>query len=394
VSVRSTRTPSYRLHKPTGQAVVTLSGRDHYLGRYGSPESRAEYDRLVSEWLANGRRSPDQGTGSGSDLTINEMLVGYLDFVDGYYRKHDRPTTESASIRLSLRPLRQLYGHTLARDFGPLALKAVRRAMIDSGLCRNEVNKRTGRVVRAFKWAAENEMVPPSVHHGLKAVSGLRRGRSEARETEPVRPVPEAFVEAIRPFVSRQVWAMIELQRFTGMRPGEVCLMRTCDLDTSGRVWIYTPPSHKTEHHGRERVIYLGPSAQSVLRAWLRADLTAPLFSPKEAMEERAADRRKNRKTPLTPSQRGRMRKARPRRSPGDSYNTRSYYHAVMYGCREAGVPEWHPNQLRHGAATRLRKEFGLDVTRAILGHSTTAVTEVYAELDRAKAAEAMARVG
>jgi hypothetical protein len=45
----SVRTPSYRLHKPSGQAVVTLDSRDFYLGKYGSPESRAEYDRLISE---------------------------------------------------------------------------------------------------------------------------------------------------------------------------------------------------------------------------------------------------------------------------------------------------------------------------------------------------------
>ena len=43
--------PAYRLHKPTGQAVVTLNGRDFYLGRHGSPASRDEYDRLIAEWL-------------------------------------------------------------------------------------------------------------------------------------------------------------------------------------------------------------------------------------------------------------------------------------------------------------------------------------------------------
>ena len=80
-------------------------------------------------------------------------------------------------------------------------------------------------------------MVPPSTHHGLKAVVGLRRGRSEARESEPVRPAPEASVDAIRPYVSRQVWAMVELQRLTGMRPGEVRQMRTCDLDATAKVW-------------------------------------------------------------------------------------------------------------------------------------------------------------
>ncbi len=61
-------------------------------------------------------------------------------------------------------------------------------------------------------------------------------------------------------------------------------MMRSCDLDTSGRVWAYTPESHKTEHHGRERRIYLGPMAQKVLRPWLRPELSAYLFSSKVEM--------------------------------------------------------------------------------------------------------------
>ena len=134
--------------------------------------------------------------------------------------------------------------------------------MIDAGLCRNEVNKRVGHVVRAFKWARRERDGPALASTTASRPSpGCRKGRSEARESEPVRPVPEAFVEAVRPHVSRQVWAMIELQRLTGMRPGEVCIMRTCDLDTSGEVWVYTPEPHKTEHHGKERRIYLGPTA-------------------------------------------------------------------------------------------------------------------------------------
>jgi integrase len=127
-------------------------------------------------------------------------------------------------------------------------------------------------------------------------------------------------------------------------------------------------------------------------------------------MEERWAGRRERRKTPLTPSQRARKRKAKPKRSPGDSYDTRSYYHAVLYGIRRANaeakkeaeakgtdpieIPGWHPNQIRHNAATRLRRTFGIDVTRAVLGHSSPVVTEVYAERDATLAAEAMAEVG
>jgi integrase len=391
------RVPSYRLHKRSGQAVVTLDGRDFYLGPFGSVASRAEYDRLVAEWMANGRRLPAAGDAAApADFTVSELLVAYLEHADTYYRRKDgTPTTEPASIRQTIPPLRRLYGATPARDFGPLALKAVRRAMIDDDLCRNEVNKRVGRVVRIFKWAVENELVPAAVYHGLKAVAGLRAGRSEARETAPVRPVPEAFVQAVRPLVARQVRAMIHLQLLTGMRPGEVCQMRTCDLDTSGAVWVYTPVCHKTQHHGKERPIYLGPRAQDILRPWLRLDTTAHLFSPAEAMDERRAARRAARKTKVQPSQRARRRKARPRRAPGSCYTTKAYHHAIRAACKRAGIdPPWHPHQLRHNAATALRREFGLDVARTVLGHSSPAVTQVYAEADRAKAADAMARVG
>jgi integrase len=371
-----------------------LNGRDFYLGRYGSPESRAEYDRLIAEWLSNGRTLPVAAAGAGSDLTINELLLAYLKFAETYYVKNGKPTKEPVNIGLALRPLRKLYGHTLARDFGPLKLKTVRQAMIDAGNCRNEVNKRTRTTVRVFKWAVENEMIPPSIHHGLKAVSGLRQGQANVRESKPVKPVPEAFVDAIRPHVSRQVWAMIQLQLLTGMRPGEVCIMRTCDLDASGRVWIYTPGTHKTEHHGRERKIYIGPNAQAILRPWLRTDLSGYLFSPREAMEEYRTELRRNRKTPMTPSQGARTRKRKPRKEPGERYDSDSYGRAIKYGCKRAGVPKWHPHQLRHNAATRLRKEFGLDVARVILGHTSPAVTEVYAEVDREKAMVVMEQVG
>jgi integrase len=321
------------------------------------------------------------------------MLLAYLRHADSYYVKNGKPTTEPVNIRLALRPLRKLYGHTAAREFGPLRLKTIRQAMIDSGLCRSEVNKRVRHVVRAFKWAVGEEMIPSSVYQSLKAVSGLRRGRADVRESEPVKPVPDAFVDAVRPFVARQVWTMIELQRLTGMRPGEVTCMRSCDIDASGRVWVYTPSEHKTEHHGKDRAIYLGPQAQVILKPWLRIDLTAYLFSPREAMEERKVRLRQSRKTPVQPSQHCRA-KAKPKKTPGERYDTDSYRRAIAYGCKRAGVPKWHPHQLRHNAATRLRKEFGLDVARVILGHSSPVVTEVYAEVDREKAIAVMERVG
>ena len=66
--------PTYRKHKSTGQAVVTLGGKDHYLGRYGTKDSKAEYDRLIAEWLAGGRRLHHVNVG----LSVAEVDAGVL----------------------------------------------------------------------------------------------------------------------------------------------------------------------------------------------------------------------------------------------------------------------------------------------------------------------------
>jgi hypothetical protein len=73
--------PAYRLHKQSGQAVVTLPDgfgrrRDVLLGRYGTPESRKEYARVLAEWESSGRRLP-QPTVAAADITVNELLLAY-----------------------------------------------------------------------------------------------------------------------------------------------------------------------------------------------------------------------------------------------------------------------------------------------------------------------------
>ena len=108
-------------------------------------------------------------------------------------------------------------------------------------------------------------------------------------------------------------------------------------------------------------------------------------------MESVRAERRKNRKTPIRAEQ---PRKRKPRRQPGARYRVSSYRQAVIKACQKAGVPEWHPHQLRHAKATEIRREAGLDAARAVLGHRSTATTEVYAEIDAGKAAEVMAKLG
>ncbi len=323
-------------------------------------------------------------------LAVDGLCDRFMEHARTYYRKPDgRPTSMIHNLEMALRPLRKLYGSAPAADFGPQALKAVREAMIEQGWCRALVNRSVTRLRSVFRWGVEQEHVPASVLEGLRAVAPLRRGRCEARETEPVRPVPEAHIDKLREHLSRQVWAVIELQRLTGMRPGEALAMRGRDLDTKGQVWTYTPASHKTEHHGHGRTVYLGPRAQAVLRPFLQRDLSAYLFDPQEAVAERAADAPSHRRPDQQPTRR------RTDRVVGEHYTTESYRRAIERACAAAGVPTWSPNRLRHNAATFLRREYGIDLAQTILGHALgSTITEVYAEANVAKAREVVGQVG
>jgi integrase len=250
-----------------------------------------------------------------------------------------------------------------------------------------------------------------------------------------VTPVSAEWVDATVPRVSRQVAGLIRLQWATGMRPGEAVIMRGCDLDTSGKVWLYTPERHKTEHHGHQRAIFLGPQAQEIIKPFLKTDVSAYLFSPADAERERRDAQHAARKTPLSCGNKpGTNSSRKPKKRPAERYTVDSYRRAITYGCDQA-FPQplelarqrvkgkgmrwetvnewrnrlgkkwveartwitehrWHPHQLRHSAATRLRKQYGLEAARVVLGHRSSAVAEVYAEIDQTKAQQIMAEVG
>lgn len=386
------RIPAYVHHKPSGQARVRIGGRDHYLGPHGSPESRAEYDRLIAEWLASGRRLPTPER--GADLTVTELLAGFMEHAEQHYRKNGKPTGEALNYVYALGFVRRLYGHTRAADFRGLAIKSIRDAMVAAGHCRTRINRQIGRIKHVWRWGLSNEIVPAETYQALAAVEGLERGRTEVRESRAVRPVEEERARAILRFVSPQVAAMIRIQLLVGMRPGEVVAMRVGDLDTTRPTWIYRPASSKCEHLGVQRQVVLGPKAQEIIRPFLKPDLMAPLFSPRDAQQQRHAEQRVQRQTPLTPSQRTRKPKKNPLRAPSDRYTTGSYANAIRRACLAAGVAHWHPNQLRHAAATRLRKQFGLEVARAALGHRSAVTTERYAEIDTDRVADVMRQVG
>jgi integrase len=394
---KSTRLPKYRHYKPKDLAVVRIDGKDHYLGKFGSEESQQKYRRLIAEMLAapaTAQPPTPRPDGDGGP-TINELLVSYWDFVQGYYTKDGRPTSEPGTIRQALRPIQELYGDTPARDFGPLSLKAARRAMIERGWCRTFINKQINRIKKLFSWAAGEEILPLSVYQALTTVEGLRKDRTDAREKPPVGPVSDEAVERTLPYLTTTVASMVRLQRLTGMRPGEVVLMRAIDIDMSDPVcWVYRPGRHKSQHHDRERLIFLGPRAQSLLRPFLTLDVTGYVFSPRRSVAQWRAEQRARRQSPPTPSQAARRPKANPRRTHGELYHHGSYRKAIRKACQRAGIPIWHPHMLRHSAAGEIRRRFGLEAAQAVLGHSELGTTQIYAAADLAMARRIMLETG
>jgi integrase len=129
-----------------------------------------------------------------------------------------------------------------------------------------------------------------------------------------------------------------------------VTILRPCDIDRSGKVWIYRPNSHKLEWLDQEKEVLLGPQAQQLLAPWLEGrEDQEYLFSPRQVAEANAKVLEARRKRPSS-RRVGISQKCAPR----DHYDDRGYRQAVIRACRRAGVPLWSPGQLRHTAATEI----------------------------------------
>lgn len=408
--------PPLRIHKASGRGYAHIDGKRYYLGKYGDPETREAYARLIAEWTACDRRLPHR---AGDDLRIVELCDAFNAYAENYYRRPDRtPTAEVGNFKRINAELIALYGRTPAREFGPMQLLAVRGRFVAKGWSRGGVNRGVNSIRHVFKWAVSRQLVTVSVLEALQTVESLRRGRTEARESPAVKPVAMEHVNAIQEHVSRQVWALVQLQLFTGARAGELLGIRPVDLDKTGKVWVYRPTWHKNAHRGQDRTIYIGPKGQEVIRPFLggRA-VDAPLFSPAEANAERRIELHKKRETPLSCGNKpGTNRRRNPQVKPGPVYTTGTYRRAIARGCdavneriianaskadaphepqlRLATIPHWHPHQLRHTAATLLEREFGIDTAAIILGHSSPVMTRVYAERDHTRALEVMSKIG
>jgi integrase len=338
-------------------------------------------------------------------VSIAELAVQYDDFSKEYYVKNGEITNDR--FRAVVGPLATLYGGTLANEFGPNNLRAVREHIIIRGhagqaeydensnllesgeaLSRGYVNALIRDLLRMFKWAVSRELLPVTVYDSLAKVESIRKGKDERlRETTPVRPVPDEHFWPVVEAAAPQIATMLQVQRLAGMRPDEVTIMRPCDIEQAGDLWAFRPESHKLDWRDIEKEILLGPKAQSLLEPWLEnRSAEKHLFSPKEVAEAILAERKKR--------DTSKRRKRRRRRPPGEHYNDDTYRRAVQRICERVGIPSWSPGRLRHNAGTEVRQAFGVEAAQLVLGHRKLSTTEIYAEKNREKYEAIMREVG
>jgi integrase len=363
----SAKGPSYREHAG-GQGFATYKGVNKYFGKYGLDESLQKYHDFTTEWIAKGRPHLREPTVPTQDMTVNELLVMFWEHAEKTYTKHGKPTSQLPNFKYAIKVVRESFGGTPARSFDDVALERVRDAIIDQKrLCTRETNRRVELIRQIFRWATRKRLIPAEVLTKLATVQGLRSGQRGTRNHSPTGPVSKDHVDAVLGLLTPQLAAMVQVQMICGMRPGEVCLMRGCDIDSR---WIYRPHRHKVEHHNRERIIYVLPAAQAILKPWIDGrDPEEYLFQPKQAKVRRRL-------------------KSNPKRAYGVCYSVAAYRHSVERACRRVGIPEWHPHQLRHAGLTEIFQKAGIGAAMVQAGHVRQATTETYLH-DRFEAAKA-----
>lgn len=415
------RVPRYCRHKGGNRAVVYVDRKEMYLGQYGTEQSLKLYSQFVEKWKAGEyvHRSPRlQGP---DDVTVMELTALFLDWAK---KNWPRPEKRLSVYAVSAKRLLRLHADTPVVEFGPLALQAVRKAMVDDGLTRSGINQAVDRIRAIWQWGVSQELVDESRWRALKSVRALRRGQLNVRESDPVGPARWKQLRAVLRRAPAIVRTMVRVEIYTGMRPGELVRLTPAELDRRRPIWVYRPAEHKTAHRQKIRVVQIGPRAQRLLLPLLEGlEPTRHVFRPTDAVAAWDAARAasvtgKRRCACRDPRHRLALarRKGTKPRVVGESYTVSVYRIALARACAQAYPPPpelarrpgesaaawkarlgpvgrlqldaWradhhvHPHQLRHSFASHVNSRYDKVTAQILLGHSNPAVTELYIERD------------
>ena len=259
---------------------------------------------------------------------------------------------------------------------------------------RKTINRTIKTIRMIFGWAVTRELIPPEKYVAMKSMKLLKAYRTNARELKKVQHVSDSIIEQTLPHLPNVVSDMVRFQRLTGVRPGELCLLRPEDVDRSEATWLWRLSNHKNAWRDHTREIHIGPKGRAILEPYLDRPADQNCFLSSESELVRNRERRNKRASPMTPSQRARRKKSAQKYRKVTAYTRDSYRRAITRACEKNNISVWSPNRLRHTAATEARAKHGLDAAQIRLGHKHARTTEIYADLNRQRAAELAEQLG
>lgn len=333
---RKVKWPPKVLSHSSGQDRVLWRGRAYYLGKSGTPESRAAYVELIKKLQAEGE-GQESGPATG---TVAQVVALWT-----IHASTECSPEEVVNYRVALRPVVELYGTRRVAEFDALALRRAQQHMATLGWRRNFINRAIIRVRTVWRWAEMEQLVGAGTWAALRAVPPLGRPRQGLTESPRVQPV-EWWRAARTAFLGSapglRLWIL--LAWWTGARPDELACLTGSMIDQE--TWSARLDAHKNAWRNQERVLYFGPESQALLVERL-ASLSAStdLICPD---------------------------------GNGDRFNRRSLYQALGRACKRAGVERFHLYQLRHAFRVRVSRLVGMDGARALMGHRSIDTTSRY----------------
>jgi integrase len=326
--------PVPKLHKATGQAYVYYQGKTRYLGKYGTKEADEKY----WAWRAT----------LGKKVAESYLIA---ELVERYGKENQLSANEGRHTKL-LKEEMGAFLRSACDDFGPLAYREVRKALVaKGGRCARYVNSVMQTLQRMFRWGVSVQVVTISTYEALKTVPPLKNSEVK-QQGKPRVAVPRHIVEATLPFMHQHVQHMVQLQLATGARPSEILSIRVEHIDKDGPngTWVYKPDQHKTSYRGKVRHLVFGSASQEIIR---------------KQME-------------LFPCPDGWLFPTLDRSEREGHYMPQSYHKAIRVAAKAAGLPHWSPYQLRHLRITEITRDHGLETAAAMAGHGGLQVTQGY----------------
>lgn len=352
--------PNLKWDAQKNQFLVYVNRRRVWLGA----------DRVDAERQRLAMASGECQVTPGSSMLVAEAFEIYHCWAKKHYADPRARNRIKAAVWWAI----DVCGAMPADQFRAKALREVRGRMLGLGkLCRRYVNHMVTALKTGVGWLVAEEILPADALASVRSVRALEPGSAPDRPR--IQPADDAQVARTLPLLHRTIAAMVRIQQLTGMRPGEVCRMRRCDVSTSathklecaGRqvsavdvggvlVWMYAPQRHKNSHRGLPRAVAIGPEAQKVLAPFLMAtDADDYIFRPADAV-------------------RG-LRGAKCL-CPGQCYSVDAYNRAIRRAIERHNrkpkaelIEIWNARQLRKSAAEAADEAMGAGASGDMLGH-------------------------